>query len=40
MHTDRHLPITDGLEDAVRQDISDHLDFVARRMRIGRDAKV
>lgn len=37
--TDRHhLPMTDGLEAAVRQDISDHLDFVARMMRIGRQA--
>lgn len=37
--TDRHhLPMTDGLEEAVRQDISDHLDFVARMMRIGREA--
>ncbi|AGB27246.1 hypothetical protein Mycsm_07150 (plasmid) [Mycobacterium sp. JS623] len=33
-----HLPMTDGLEDAVRHDISDHLDFVARMMRIGRQA--
>lgn len=33
-----HLPLTDGLEDAVRQDINDHLDFVARMMRIGRQA--
>ncbi len=37
--SDRHqLPMTDGLESAVRQDISDHLDFVARMMRIGRQA--
>ena len=37
--TDRHrLPMTDGLEEAVRQDISDHLDFVADMMRIGRQA--
>ena len=26
-----HLPLTDGLEDAVRQDINDHLDFVEAR---------
>ncbi|MDZ4266661.1 MAG: hypothetical protein U1D00_13375 [Mycobacterium sp.] len=30
--------MTDGLEEAVRQDISDHLDFVADMMRIGRQA--
>jgi hypothetical protein len=37
--TDRHrLPMTDGLEEAVSQDISDHLDFVADMMRIGRQA--
>lgn len=30
------MPITDKLMDAIRGDISDHLDFVAQRMRVQR----